>query len=158
MKTTNYPKYFTFSELCVTSTGENNTPKTFEQVFNLLILGHALDYIRSIFTRPIVVNSAFRSVSVNQAVGGVPTSNHLKGLAADIRPISVTQRLIDDTTLTKEEAEQDYANEMEHLESILLHLYNEGCLAELIPYGNFFHIAISDKFRYMQIVTMFNDK
>lgn len=158
MRATNYPKYFTFSELCVTSTGEKNTPKTFEQAFNLLVLGYALDFIRSNFKRAIVVNSAFRSDAVNQAVGGVPTSYHLKGLAADIRPISVTQRLIDDTSLTKEEAEQDYANDMECLESILLHLYNEGCLAELIPYGNFFHIAISDKFKYMQIVKMFNDK
>ncbi len=158
MKITNYPKYFTFSELCVTNTGEKNTPKTFEQVFNLLILGHALDYIRSNFRCPIVVNSAFRTTAVNQSVGGVPTSNHLKGLAADIRPISVTQRLIDDVTLTKEEAEQDYANEMDCLESILLFLYNDGRLAELIPYGNFFHIAISDKFKYMLIEKMFNDK
>ncbi len=158
MKTTSYPKYFRFSELCVTNTGEKNTPKTFEQVFNLLILGHALDYIRLNFRRPIVVNSAYRSDAVNQAVGGVPTSYHLKGLAADIRPISVTQRLIADTSFTKEEAEQDYANEMERLEFILLRLYNEGRLAELIPYGNFYHIAISDKFKYMLIEKMFNDK
>lgn len=158
MKTTNYPKYFTFSELCVTNTGEKNTPKTFEQVFNLLILGYALDFIRSNFKRAIVVNSAFRTDDVNQAVGGVPTSYHLKGLAADIRPISVTQRMIVDTSLTKEEAEQDYANDIERLESILLYLYNEGRLAELIPYGNFFHIAISDKFKHMLIEKMFNDK
>lgn len=158
MKTTNYPKYFTFSELCVTNTGEKNTPKTFEQVFNILILGYALDYIRSNFRCPIVVNSAFRTNAVNQSVGGVPTSYHLKGLAADIRPHSVTRRMIDDITLATEEAEQDFSNDMERLESILLPMFNEGLLAELIPYGNFFHIAISDKFKYKLIEQMFNDK
>ncbi len=133
-------------------------PKTFEHVFNLLILGYALDFIRSTFKCAIVVNSGYRSEAVNQAVGGVPTSYHLKGLAADIRPISVTQRLIADTSLTKEEAEVDYENDMADLEPILLHLYNKGLLVELIPYGNFFHIAISDKFKYMLIEKMFNDK
>jgi len=33
---------------------------------------------------PIYVNSGFRSVAVNKAVGGVPTSQHCLGEAADI--------------------------------------------------------------------------
>ena len=34
---------------------------------------------------PIIINSAFRSSSINKAVGGSSTSNHLSGCAADIR-------------------------------------------------------------------------
>lgn len=34
---------------------------------------------------PIIINSAFRSPSINKAVGGSSTSNHLSGCAADIR-------------------------------------------------------------------------
>ncbi len=35
---------------------------------------------------PIIVNSGFRNSRVNTQVGGVRTSQHLKGCAADIRP------------------------------------------------------------------------
>jgi hypothetical protein len=40
--------------------------------------------------RPIVVNSAFRSYEVNRAVGGVSSSQHLTGEAADIKVIGMT--------------------------------------------------------------------
>ncbi|MBQ2209733.1 MAG: hypothetical protein II404_07200 [Prevotella sp.] len=33
---------------------------------------------------PVIINSAYRSPAVNQAVGGSPTSLHQQGLAADI--------------------------------------------------------------------------
>ena len=33
---------------------------------------------------PLIVNSAYRSDAVNKSVGGVPTSQHLLGQAADI--------------------------------------------------------------------------
>ena len=42
---------------------------------------------------PIVVNRAYRSAAVNRAVGGVPTSNHLTGCAADIRVAGIEQLL-----------------------------------------------------------------
>ncbi len=35
---------------------------------------------------PIVINSGFRNPRVNRLVGGVATSQHLQGQAADIRP------------------------------------------------------------------------
>ncbi len=50
-----------------------------------------LDRIRRRFGGPIAVNSAFRSENVNRSVGGSNTSAHLKGLAADIRPVSGKQ-------------------------------------------------------------------
>ena len=46
---------------------------------------------------PIIINSGFRSETVNRRVGGVSNSQHLLGQAADIRPIDPTQfqRLVD---------------------------------------------------------------
>ena len=35
---------------------------------------------------PIIINSGYRSETVNRKVGGVPKSQHLIGQAADIRP------------------------------------------------------------------------
>ena len=46
-----------------------------------------LNYLRNRWGRPIVVNSAYRSPEHNKAVGGVSNSFHVKGLAADIRPL-----------------------------------------------------------------------
>ena len=40
---------------------------------------------------PIIINSAFRSPTVNIAVGGSSTSNHLTGCAADIRVLGMEQ-------------------------------------------------------------------
>ena len=45
-----------------------------------------LNQIREKFGKSIIVNSGYRSVEHNAAVGGVPNSYHTKGLAADIRP------------------------------------------------------------------------
>lgn len=44
----------------------------------------ALDYVRKQMGRPIVVNSGYRTVAHNEAVGGVSNSQHTLGNAADI--------------------------------------------------------------------------
>ena len=43
-----------------------------------------LDLARDIYGRPMIVNSGFRTVSHNKAVGGSKNSSHLLGYAADI--------------------------------------------------------------------------
>tara|TARA_R110000765_G_scaffold20007_4_gene52136 strand:+ start:568 stop:924 length:357 start_codon:yes stop_codon:yes gene_type:complete len=43
-----------------------------------------LDVARSIYGRPMRVNSGYRTVEHNAEVGGKISSSHLKGLAADI--------------------------------------------------------------------------
>lgn len=85
------PKYFTFVELTKTCQKLPNTPATWEQLNNLERLGNYLDRIRGYFHRAIRVNCAFRSPEVNKAVGGVATSAHLTGLAADICAWSGTE-------------------------------------------------------------------
>jgi len=42
---------------------------------------------------PIIINSGYRSPEVNKAIGGVPSSNHLTGCAADIHVYGMEQLL-----------------------------------------------------------------
>ena len=76
--------HFTLNELTVTKTGLSNVPAAGD-VDNLRKLCRdILEPIREKIGYPIIVNSAYRSAAVNRAVGGVGTSQHLKGEAADI--------------------------------------------------------------------------
>lgn len=80
-------KYFKLSEFINSATakrlGIDNTP-SFEVVDNLNRLADYLDGIRAKFGKPILVSSGYRCPLLNKAVGGVPNSQHLKGLAADL--------------------------------------------------------------------------
>lgn len=42
--------------------------------------------LRDAWEKPLAINSGYRCPEVNQAVGGVPTSQHTKGEAADVCP------------------------------------------------------------------------
>jgi len=50
---------------------------------NLTALAALLEQVRSLFGKPITINSGYRDEAVNAAVGGTPTSQHLTGSAAD---------------------------------------------------------------------------
>lgn len=78
------PRYFTFAEMTHTETGLDNRPTTWEQVENLMVTANRLDTVREKFGKAVRVTCAFRSKAVNARVGGVPTSAHTQGLAADI--------------------------------------------------------------------------
>ncbi len=76
---------FSFSELTRTQASLNNMPNDMNVVKNLVRLSEFLQQIRNELHLPIIVNSAYRSKEVNEAVGGVLSSYHVKGLAADIK-------------------------------------------------------------------------
>ena len=76
---------FSFRELIKTDTGLDNTPSDMNVLSNLCRLAAFLQTIRNELHLPIIVNSAYRSPEVNAKVGGVSSSYHVKGLAADIR-------------------------------------------------------------------------
>lgn len=78
------PRFFTFAEMTRTDTGLDNRPTTWEHVENLILTANRLDTVRGKFGKAVRVNCAFRSEAVNASVGGVPTSAHTQGLAADI--------------------------------------------------------------------------
>ena len=78
-------KNFTLDELTVTSKPIRNDPNDSE-IKNLAALAvNILQPLRDAIGKPIHINSAFRSESVNRLVGGSPTSQHRLGQAADIR-------------------------------------------------------------------------
>lgn len=85
-------EFFTIEELCASETakerGINNTP-TSEVIYNLRnLIMFVLDPLRRKYGKPIHVNSGYRSPQLNKAVGGVKTSQHVKGQAVDITTYS----------------------------------------------------------------------
>ena len=77
-------KHFTLKELTHTNTGLKNVPNE-NEISNLeWLVDNVLDPIREAYGNPITVNCAYRSVAVNDKVGGVKNSQHIKGEAADI--------------------------------------------------------------------------
>ena len=76
---------FSFSELIKTDTGLDNMPNDMNVLSNICRLASFLQTIRNELHLPIIVNSAYRSAEVNAKVGGVLSSYHVKGLAADIK-------------------------------------------------------------------------
>lgn len=84
------PKYFTLKELCESDTakkqGIDNFP-TFEIADHLRELTEKiLDPLRIAWGSAIHVNSGYRCTRLNVAVGGVATSVHKLGWAADLVP------------------------------------------------------------------------
>ena len=86
--------HFSLSEMCSTSvqTADHNFPSQ-EVITNLRRLCGWLENLRSRVAAPIYINSGYRSPAVNKAVGGVATSNHLTGCAADIRCTGLEQAI-----------------------------------------------------------------
>ena len=82
----NLSEHFTLDELTHTDHRElDNTPNDAE-LANLKRLAAFLEKVKTILGgKPVMVNSAFRSKAVNDAVGSKDTSQHRLGCAADIR-------------------------------------------------------------------------
>ena len=84
---------FTFKELVKTDTGLDNMPNDMNVVKNLVKLAQFLQTIRNELHLPIIVTAGYRSKEVNEAVGGVLSSYHVKGLAADIKSADMDKLL-----------------------------------------------------------------
>jgi len=87
----NLSTHFTLEELTITDHRElENTPNETE-LANLKRLAEFLETVKTVLGgKPIMVNSAFRSKAVNDAVGSKDTSQHRIGCAADIRVPGLT--------------------------------------------------------------------
>lgn len=81
-------KYFTISEFERSETaarmGIDNRVPTEARANLIALTDHVLDPLREAWGKPIIVTSGYRSYAANKAVGGVATSSHLTGRAADI--------------------------------------------------------------------------
>jgi len=87
----NLTEHFTLEELTHTDHRQfDNTPKG-DEVANLTRLAMFLERIKAALGgKPVMINSAFRSKQVNDAVGSKDTSQHRIGCAADIRVPGMT--------------------------------------------------------------------
>ena len=83
--------HFTLEELTHTDHRTlDNTPNETE-LANIQRLAEFLEAVKTVLSgKPIMVNSAFRSKAVNDAVGSKDTSQHRIGCAADIRVPGMT--------------------------------------------------------------------
>ena len=83
---TQLSEHFTLEELTHTDHRElDNTPNDTEKN-NLKRLAVFLEEVKTVLGgKPVMINSAFRSKAVNDAVGSKDTSQHRIGCAADLR-------------------------------------------------------------------------
>jgi zinc D-Ala-D-Ala carboxypeptidase len=89
-------KHFTLEELLESQTARRwgikeqfNPPEGVIDNLKLLCV-NILEPLRKYIGRPIVISSGYRCAEVNKRVGGQPTSQHLKGQAADIHALGMT--------------------------------------------------------------------
>ncbi len=85
LNATRLSAHFSLSEFLNLHKYPDNTP-TLQHVANLSYGCHLLLEPARQLVGPILINSGYRNVRVNRLVGGVSSSQHLKGQAADIRP------------------------------------------------------------------------
>ena len=121
--------HFTLAELTHTDHRSlENTPNAAE-LANLKRLAEFLETVKTTLGgKPIMINSAFRSKAVNDAVGSKDTSQHRLGLAADFRVPGVAPDAV---------------------VRALLHLPYDQIIRE---YDAWTHISISDKPRRQSLI------
>ena len=82
----NLSEHFTYEELTHTDHHEFDNSPNATELANLTRLAAFLEQVKiALGNKPVIVNSAFRSKQVNDAVGSKDTSQHRIGCAADIR-------------------------------------------------------------------------
>jgi hypothetical protein len=88
---TQLSEHFTLEELTHTDHRELSNEPNESETTNLVRLANFLEQVKKLLGgKPIMVNSAFRSKAVNDAVGSKDTSQHRVGCAADIRVPGMT--------------------------------------------------------------------
>lgn len=87
----NLSEHFTLQELTITEHRQfDNTPNA-QEIENLKKLAAFLEEVKeALGGKPVIINSAFRSKKVNDAVGSSDRSQHRVGCAADFRVPSMT--------------------------------------------------------------------
>jgi len=88
---TQLSEHFTLEELTHTDHREFSNEPNESETANLKRLAGFLEQIKALLGgKPIMVNSAFRSKAVNDAVGSKDSSQHRVGCAADLRVPGMT--------------------------------------------------------------------
>lgn len=126
-------KYFKLLELTGSITairkGIKNVPNEKELKNLKILVKELLDPIREFWGKPLVVNSGYRSVELNKAVGGVSNSQHVKGMAADIDAgcKAANKRLIELIKKSCDEGLIEYDQLIDESDYSWIHVsYNKG--------------------------------
>ena len=82
--------HFSLEELTHTDHRELENIPNESEIANLQRLAEFLEQVRTLLGKSIMVNSAFRSKAVNDAVGSKDSSQHRVGCAADFRVPDMT--------------------------------------------------------------------
>ena len=87
-------KYFTIKELTKSTTAikrhiDNSPSKEVERSLTALV-ERILVPLREAYGKPIIVTSGYRCPKLNAIVGSTPSSQHVKGEAADIKSVQDT--------------------------------------------------------------------
>ena len=130
-----FTNYFTIGELFPNcSMSEIYHAMTCKSIStNLLYSWRNLNWLRYHFKKPIVINSGYRNSEHNIRVGGVQTSQHLQGLAFDIkRSLGLSQFIID------------------------LALEKPYKFGQVIFYPNFVHVTFSNS-KFSKFSPIFNE-
>ena len=75
--------------------GWDNNPDA-NAINNLTRVAQLLEQVRKVINKPIIINSAYRSKIVNDAVGSKDSSQHRLGCAADFRVSGMTLNAVCD--------------------------------------------------------------
>ena len=90
-------KYFTYNELTFSETAKRlkytNAPPP-KELKSLTNTAQQLDKVRELLGCPVIVNSGYRSLAVNRAIGSSDNSQHCKGEAVDFVTHQYTPRQI----------------------------------------------------------------
>lgn len=84
----NLTPHFTLNELCCTThkdLAKTNLEEAKKIMGRMYMLAGFAERVREIIGKPIIINSGFRCVKLNNAVGGSLSSQHLYAEAIDIR-------------------------------------------------------------------------
>lgn len=117
---------FTISELVKSPTAErlhiDNNPSGVIIMRLTELIRTILQPIRDAYKKPIYVSSGYRCPKLNKAVGGVPTSQHVRGEAADIyvkgdnkELFIVIKKLIDEGKITVGQLIDEYNYKWIHI-------------------------------------------
>ena len=132
---------FSLEELTKSDTGLrlglDNTPDD-EQLANLVALCECvLQPVRDHFGKGVKVNSGLRTLAVNRAIGSKDTSDHTKGMAADIEIPGVANA----------ELAQWIVNNLE-FRQVILEFYTPG-----IPDSGWVHVSYNPADNKKQVLT-----
>ena len=129
--------HFSLAELTHTDHRSlDNTPNA-QELANLKRLAEFLETVKTTLGgKPVMINSAFRSKAVNDAVGSKDTSQHRQGLAADFR---VPRMIPDAVVRTIIAAKLPYDQIIREF-------------SDPVAGGGWTHISIADKPRHQALI------